>query len=557
MNPEYTYIRERSRFGRFCLFNFDGPNLLDDIQPQKDLSDLYIVKAFVNKGIQISNVVSEHEANTSGLEFEDRGMFHEQGGWPKELNITDDEAVLRYKKKLEREDNYIQAMKMLSRPIEHAVLQNNALNIYQKYFSNSFLQYSETHSFHRIKHSYHYTNSIPRPVSYLSWSHSGTAFATSYCNTKFQGMAPEESTEANVWSLENPCQPIYTFDSNIPILSLEWNQIDHNILIGGLYNGLIACYDLRKGPSHVNVTTPQYSHRAPVNSVLWTASKSGSEFFSTSSDGTVKWWDYRYLKKTSDEIILDLSRNQNINNSYPASCLEYDSSIPVKYLVGTDNGYIIGGNRKGVSLTEKLQWVIKSHLGSVNSLERNAAFSKFFLSVGAWQAKIFSEDCKESPIIWTPHCRAALTAGGWSKSRYSVFFVTRSDGLMDAWDLLLSHSSPVVSMKISERPLTALRLDEKGKLAVVGDSGGKIHLVEFGENLMSTQKNDKPILSAMFERENRREKILETRMKEIRLALKLKAQQHLEAAEKHEDDMTETLKKVDEYYWGEVHSASK
>nr|CAH7769273.1 unnamed protein product [Callosobruchus chinensis] len=63
-----------------------------------------------------------------------------------------------------------------------------------------------------------------------------------------------------------------------------------------------------------------------------------------------------------------------------------------------------------------------------------------------------------------------------------------------------------------------------GRLVAVGNQRGTTYLVEFSENLSVCNKNDKMLLTAMFERETRREKILEARNREIRLKLKTKAQ---------------------------------
>lgn len=58
-----------------------------------------------------------------------------------------------------------------------------------------------------------------------------------------------------------------------------------------------------------------------------------------------------------------------------------------------------------------------AHMGPVVALQRNPAFVKNFLTVGDWSAKIWSEDCKESSIMWTGFHKARLTHGAWSPTR--------------------------------------------------------------------------------------------------------------------------------------------
>lgn len=69
--------------------------------------------------------------------------------------------------------------------------------------------------------------------------------------------------------------------------------------------------------------------------------------------------------------------------------------------IGTENGIVIAGNRKGKTPQEKLGATYKTHYGPVYALQRNPAFVKNFLTIGDWTARIWSEDCKESSIIWT------------------------------------------------------------------------------------------------------------------------------------------------------------
>lgn len=69
--------------------------------------------------------------------------------------------------------------------------------------------------------------------------------------------------------------------------------------------------------------------------------------------------------------------------------------------IGTETGLVICGNRKGKTPAEKLSTQYKAHYGPVCALQRNPAFVKIFLTVGDWCAKIWSEDCKESAIMWS------------------------------------------------------------------------------------------------------------------------------------------------------------
>ena len=78
-------------------------------------------------------------------------------------------------------------------------------------------------------------------------------------------------------------------------------------------------------------------------------------------------------------------------------------SQPTKFMVGTDQGTIMSCNRKAKTPAEKIVAVYPGHHGPVYSLQRNPFFPKQFLSVGDWTARIWSEDIRESSIMWTKY----------------------------------------------------------------------------------------------------------------------------------------------------------
>lgn len=47
------------------------------------------------------------------------------------------------------------------------------------------------------------------------------------------------------------------------------------------------------------------SHIEPVYKTMWIQSKTLSEFFTASTDGTVMWWDIRKFTTPVEKLILD------------------------------------------------------------------------------------------------------------------------------------------------------------------------------------------------------------------------------------------------------------
>lgn len=139
-------------------------------------------------------------------------------------------------------------------------------------------------------------------------------------------------------------------------MCLEYNQKDPSSLVSGMFSGQVAGWDTRHGKKPIALTDREVSHRDPVNSVLWINSKSGTEFFSGSSDGQVIWWDTRKINEPLDRLLLDPIKTdeQNLDRSYGCSVLEYETTIPTRFMCGSEQGMLFSCNRKGKSPSEKI-----------------------------------------------------------------------------------------------------------------------------------------------------------------------------------------------------------
>lgn len=92
--------------------------------------------------------------------------------------------------------------------------------------------------------------------------------------------------------------------------------------------------------------------------------------------------------------------------------------------------------------------------------------------------------------------------------------------MFEAWDLLLDQHDPVLTMKICDQPLISISTNETGNSVAVGSADGTMYLVELSPNLVRQLKNDRSTFTVMLERETRREKIIEGKLKEMKLRAK-------------------------------------
>lgn len=141
--------------------------------------------------------------------------------------------------------------------------------------------------------------------------------------------------------------------------------------------------------------------------------------------------------------------DQDISRSYGCSALEYEFTIPTKYMIGTDEGFVFFGNRKGRTPMEKITGKVQVSLGPIYSLERNPAFTKNILVLSDYSIEVWAEDCKENQINWSVHHSNQLQCGTWNHQRNSLLFVGLINGTCEIWDLILDQFNPILSVKVS------------------------------------------------------------------------------------------------------------
>jgi hypothetical protein len=79
------------------------------------------------------------QANTTAVVLTNSGMSHMEGGWPKEVDHTEAEQVIRFRRKVEKDEDYIRQVVRLGAVVEDLVKQNNAIDIYEQYFEGKWV----------------------------------------------------------------------------------------------------------------------------------------------------------------------------------------------------------------------------------------------------------------------------------------------------------------------------------------------------------------------------------------------------------------------------------
>lgn len=176
------------------------------ITPQKSkmlmTSFMYKYRDPVHRGTLCAPVQAEHSLNTMRAEYTTNGMNHVEGGWPKDVNTADEEQTKRYRRKIEKDEGFYHTMMQLFKNMENQILQNNAINIYQQYFSDVEPTPLVERSSARTVNVYQDQSTPTRPVNWISWSPDNQSkLAITHCNLKFQNVVPKETTFSYIWEV--------------------------------------------------------------------------------------------------------------------------------------------------------------------------------------------------------------------------------------------------------------------------------------------------------------------------------------------------------------------
>lgn len=398
----------------------------------------YVTKNPVFTTVDTTALMAEHEVNTDRVLRRNFGMRHFEGGWPENVDGTEADQVDRYLKRANKDAKFKATAQALGALVEGAVKQNNCADIYEEYFDALELDLSSEPPSARGTAVFRDPAPVKRSATAISWHPEGTRIAVAYSVLKFQ----DERTggarlppSSYIWDVTNPNAPIIELSPPSPLVSLRFNMKTPDILCGGSYNGLVHVFDVKK-PRAVVISSSSIdrSHYDPVYDTFWIQSKTNNQFVSVSTDGRMLFWDTRKLSEPTDEVSLSDGAGRVLGGS----SMEYNVEAgPAKYLVGTEQGVVLsanmkkkGGGKGDAGLIAAMDMGPGKHHGPITAIQRNPAHPSYFLTVGDWCVKFWSEKNK-TPIFQTPYSKVAYTGGAWSPTRAGVFFVTRSDGVVE------------------------------------------------------------------------------------------------------------------------------
>ncbi|CAF5190570.1 unnamed protein product, partial [Rotaria magnacalcarata] len=172
MDIQYVYTKKRNQLGRPTNFTDRSAETLADIIPNLNLLQEFIYRDPVEIGTQNTIQLSEHEVNSIRCSTESKGINHTEGGWPKDVNIQEQDQINRFRKKIEKDEFYLNSLYRLIRDLEMDIKQNNAIDIHQTYFQKKFDDYDEPFTV-KTTNLYSYNSNINQMANHISWQPDG------------------------------------------------------------------------------------------------------------------------------------------------------------------------------------------------------------------------------------------------------------------------------------------------------------------------------------------------------------------------------------------------
>ena len=229
MEVAYEYSKRRSEFGRGCKFSHGETQILGSILPSTAYDNDYIQRNPVSTLVDTTPNLSETEVNTERVVMKSTSMHHVEGGWPKDVDFTEQSDVKRFRKKVEKDDDFQYAMKSLVPRVQRCMRQNNTVNIYEEYFDGIEADHCAEPLFAKGLAVFRDPSKVNRSVTSINWHPEGSSngrIAASYSVLTFQDERlgnPDMLPSVCGYSLLNAF--ILYFSNSLTLFS---NQLSHN-----------------------------------------------------------------------------------------------------------------------------------------------------------------------------------------------------------------------------------------------------------------------------------------------------------------------------------------
>jgi dynein intermediate chain 2 len=148
----------------------------------------------------------ETKMSTEKAQVTSSSMWHSEGGWPKDVDVTEPSDMSRFRKRTEKEGAFQNAVAKLGPVATYSMVQNNTVNVYEKYDvegkGNNVEIGIQSPSTTGVA-VFQDPSLVKRPVSLVAWHPDGSRFAVSYAAVDFQDKQSQNPNSLSFVSVSN------------------------------------------------------------------------------------------------------------------------------------------------------------------------------------------------------------------------------------------------------------------------------------------------------------------------------------------------------------------
>ncbi|KAI4835755.1 dynein intermediate chain [Plasmodium brasilianum] len=301
----YCYTKKKSDIGKKCCFTKSTSQIIGRIEPNEELKKKYMYKENIYYNDDNIRKFSEQYVNIESVKLENKFFYHNEGGWTKDIDISDKQNKIKYIKRLDKDVNLINSLKILMNETTKILHKNNSINIYEEYFKDD-LQKEENFKIKSIIIIKDKIRKYKRFITSIKWSTDNThKLAISYCVNDYQKILNSSPKNCLLYNLNQVNSPYQTLYSKTFIRCLRFNHKNPDLLLAGSYDGTVNIWDLRKKNTLCESSSINVSHKNIVQDIIWLQTKTNNHCLSISNDGLCLIWDVRNFSNHIESFYLN------------------------------------------------------------------------------------------------------------------------------------------------------------------------------------------------------------------------------------------------------------
>ena len=134
--------------------------------------------------------------------MDSKGIDHSESDWPKDGNLQDQEQIYQFRKKMEKDEIYLQSLSRLMKDLGMDLQQNNAIEIHQNYFPQKIEQEDDEPFRVRPVNLYRWNSNRDQMVNHILWQAYGQRkMGVSYGDIQFNSERMN-TVESLVWDID-------------------------------------------------------------------------------------------------------------------------------------------------------------------------------------------------------------------------------------------------------------------------------------------------------------------------------------------------------------------